>query len=127
MGETDEDVLTLTDISEDDRKKFDSVITKFDSFFKVRKNVIIECACFNYCSQEDSELAEEFITSLYQHVENCEYGALQDQMIRDCIVVRTRHQALYVSEDADRPQSYPREGKDLQPPKGGSQGTPGDT
>ena len=94
MGETAEDVLTSTDISEDDKKKFDSVIAKFDSFFKVRKNVIFERARFNRRSQEDGESAEEFITSLYQLVENCEYGALQDQMIRDRIVVGICDQAL---------------------------------
>ena len=42
MGETAEDVLTSTDISKGDKKKFDSVIAKFDSFFKVRKNGIFE-------------------------------------------------------------------------------------
>jgi len=31
---------------------------------------------------------------MYQLVENCEYGALQDQMIRDRIVVGIRDQAL---------------------------------
>ena len=75
--------MTSTDISEDDRKQFDSVIAKFDSFFKIHKNVIFEHARLNRCSQEDGESAEEFITSLYQLVENCEYGALQDQMIHD--------------------------------------------
>ena len=94
MGETAEDVLTSTDISADERKKFDSVIAKFDSFFKVRKNVIFERARFNRRSQEDGESADKFITSLYQLVENCEYGALQDQMIRDRIVVGIRDQAL---------------------------------
>ena len=94
MGETAEDVLTSTDISADERKTFGSVIAKFDSFFKVRKNIIFERARFNRRSQEDGESAEEFITSLYQLVENCEYGALQDQMIRDRIVVGIRDQAL---------------------------------
>ena len=81
MGETAEDVLTSTDISEDDKKKLDSVIATFDRFFKVRKNVIFERVYFNRRSQEDGESAEEVITSLYQLVENCENGALQDHMI----------------------------------------------
>ena len=57
-------------------------------------NVIFEHARLNRCSQEDGESAEEFITSLYQLVENCEYGALQDQMIHDRIVVGICDQAL---------------------------------
>ena len=51
MGESAEDILTSTDISTDDRKRFEFVIAKFDSFFKVRKNVIFECARFNHRSQ----------------------------------------------------------------------------
>ena len=95
MGETAEDVLTSADISKYNRKRFDSVITKFDNCFKVRKNVIFEHAGFTRHSQEDSELAEDFITSLYQLVENCEYGALPDQMISDQVVVGIHDQALF--------------------------------
>ena len=94
MGESAEDVLTSTTISEQDRKKYKSVIDQLDGFFKVRKNVIFERARFNRRSQQEGESAEEFITSLYHLVENCEYGALQEQMIRDRIVVGIRDQAL---------------------------------
>jgi len=47
MGEEAEDILALTNISTEDKKKYNSVIAKFDIFFKVRKNVIFEHACFN--------------------------------------------------------------------------------
>jgi len=47
MGEEAEDILNSTNISNSDRKKYDRVVAKFDSFFKVRKNVIFERACFN--------------------------------------------------------------------------------
>ena len=46
-GEEADDVLTATNISDDDRKKFDKVIKSFDDYFKVRKNVIYERARFN--------------------------------------------------------------------------------
>lgn len=39
-------------------------------------------------------LTAEFITSLYQLVENCDYSTMQDQMIWDHIVVGIREQAL---------------------------------
>jgi len=42
MGEEAEDTLVSTNISNDDRKRYDSVIAKFDAFFKVRKNIISE-------------------------------------------------------------------------------------
>ena len=47
MGEEAEDVLTSTEISDDERKRYDAVMSKFDGFFKVRKNLIFERARFN--------------------------------------------------------------------------------
>ena len=46
-ADADDDVLTTTHISDDNRKKYDKVVEKFDEFFKVRHNVIFERACFN--------------------------------------------------------------------------------
>ena len=94
MGELAEDVLALTDISADDWKNFQSITAKFNSFFRVRKNVIFKHACFNCRSQGEGESAEEFITNLYQLVKNCNYSAMHDQMIHNRIVVGIRDQAL---------------------------------
>ena len=51
LGEEAEDILTSTNISDENRKKYDSVLASFDGFFKVRKNVIIERAKFDKRSQ----------------------------------------------------------------------------
>ena len=37
LGEEAKDILALTNIGEEDRKKYDSVLAKFDGFFSVRK------------------------------------------------------------------------------------------
>ena len=42
MGEDAEDTLASANISEEDRKQ--TVIKKFDAFFKVRSNIIFEHA-----------------------------------------------------------------------------------
>ena len=42
MGEEADSVLSSTNISEADREKYESVMAKFDDFFKVRRNVIFE-------------------------------------------------------------------------------------
>ena len=94
MGEEAESILCSTDITADDKEKYDLVIVKFDAFFQVRKNVIFERAKFNRRVQLEGESAEQFITSLYALVETCEYGTLKDEMIRDRIVVGIRHNAL---------------------------------
>ena len=94
MGEAVEDTLSSTNISSKDRKKYESVMTKFDTFFNVRKNVIFERAHFNRRRQGPNESIEQFITSLYQLAETCEYGGLKVQLIRDRIVVGIRDQLL---------------------------------
>ena len=39
LGETADDVLTSTNISTEDREKYDAVMAKFDEFFKVRRKL----------------------------------------------------------------------------------------
>ena len=94
MGEDAEDVLASTSISDEERKSYETVLRKLDDFFKVRKNVIFERAQFNRRCQKEDESVEQFITSLYNLVENCAYGDLKDEMIRDRIVVGIRDTSL---------------------------------
>ena len=94
LGEEAEDILVSTNISEDQRKQYVAILSKFDGFFRVRKNVIIERAKFNRCSQLLDKPAEQFIASLYNLAADCNFGDLKDQLIRDRIVVGIRNQAL---------------------------------
>ena len=94
LGETADDVLTSTNIFAEDQEKYDAVMAKFDEFFKVRRNVIFECAKFNHRSQMAGESAEQYISTLYHLVETCEYGTLKEEMLRDRIVVGMRDAAL---------------------------------
>ena len=87
LGNEAEDVLRSKNISEEDRKKYKEVRAKFGSFFQVRTNVIFKRARFNCRKQLEGESAEQYITVLYNLVENCEYGELKAKMIRDCLVV----------------------------------------
>ena len=56
--------------------------------------MIFERARFNSRCQKDGESVEQFITSLYQLVEDCKYEALKDLMVRDRLVVGLRNLAL---------------------------------
>ena len=79
LGEDAEERLTSTNISADDRKKYDAVLLTFDNFFKVRKNVIFERARFNGRNQLPEETAEQFITVLYGLADSCEYGTIKEE------------------------------------------------
>ena len=95
LGEEADDVLSSTNISTEDVKKYNGVIGKFDEYFKVRKNVIYERARFNRRDQLEGETAEEYITTLYALVKTCDYPAdLVDEMLRDRLVVGIRDKPL---------------------------------
>ena len=94
VGEEAEAVLTSTGITEAERKVYATVLAKFDGYFKVRRNVIFERARFNRRNQEEGETAEKYITELYTLAENCNYGDLRDEMIRDRLVSGIRDTAL---------------------------------
>ena len=94
LGEEADDVLTSTNISDESRKKYMEVLAKFDAYFKVHKNVIFECARFNHQDQQEEKSVKQFITSLYSLSENCQYGKLKEEMIRDREVVSIRDSVL---------------------------------
>ena len=94
MGEEAEVVLASTNITEEERKVYATVCQKFDDFFKVRRNVNFERARFNRRNQLEGEPAEKYIMELHHLAENCEYGDLTSQMIRDRLVVGIRDKAL---------------------------------
>ena len=87
LGEDAEDVLDTTRITSEDKKKYSKVIEGFDSYFKVRKNLIFERARFNKRNQLPHETAEQFITEVHRLAENCEFGPMKDELIRDRLVV----------------------------------------
>ena len=87
MGDEADDILCSMGLSEEDKKNYDTVKTKFEAHFIKRRNSIFERAKFNQRRQEEGESADSFITSLYCLAEHCAYGTLHDEMIRDRIVV----------------------------------------
>ena len=101
LGEEAEDVLASTNPSQEETRAYDAVMLKFDSFFKIRKNVIFERARFNCRKQLEGESAEQYITHLYHLAENCDYRELKSEMIRDRLVVGIKDSALSESLQID--------------------------
>ena len=83
LGEEADDVLSSTNITEVQRRRYTDVLSKFDSFFQVTKNVIFKRARFNHRIQQEGESAEQYIASLYNLAESCEYGTMKSELIRD--------------------------------------------
>ena len=87
LGEEVESVLTSTNATEEEHKKYDTVIEKFDAFFQVRRNIIFEWARFNRRNQLAGESAEQYIMVLYSLAAHCNYGTMESEMIRDRLVI----------------------------------------
>jgi len=94
MGDKGDDILRSFNLSEADKKKYDTVKEKFDSHFVKRRNVIYERAKFNMRKQEEGETIDSFVTALYALAEHCGYADLHDEMIRDRLVVGLRDAKL---------------------------------
>ena len=63
----------------------------------MRKNVIYERARFNIRNQQDGESAEQ----VHRLVENCDYGTLTDELIRNRLVVGIQNSQLSKSLQLD--------------------------
>lgn len=94
MGDEADDVLKGLRLTEDERLDYSAVKEGFTSFFVPKKNVIYQRAKFNMRAQGPTESADSFITALYALAEECEYGALREELLRDRIVVGIKDSAL---------------------------------
>ena len=94
MGDQAEDILLSFRLTEEEAKKYSTVVEKFQQCFVKRKNVIYERSKFNQRIQELDETIDSFVTDLYRLAQMCNYGKLTDKMIRDQIVAGIRDAAV---------------------------------
>ena len=94
MGSKSDNILAKFGLTTEDSKKYDVVKDKFDGYFVERRNIIFERAKFHRRKQESGEAVDSFITDLYALAEQCQFGLLHDEVIRDRIVVGLADQKL---------------------------------
>ena len=73
-------------------EQFNTVVRKFTEFCVPRKNVIYERYVFHTRDrvQGEGETIDSFTTDLRLKSQSCEFGSLQDSLIRDRVVVGIR-------------------------------------
>jgi hypothetical protein len=86
MGDTADDILTTMKVDQA-TVTFDDLLTSFNTYYNARKNVVVERAKFNRRVQKQGEPIEEFIQDLHRLAEECNFGVLKDELLRDRIVV----------------------------------------
>ena len=94
MGAKAEDIFQSFGLSADKSKSYSTVKAKFESHFIKRRNTIFEQAKFNRRVQQEGDSVDDFIIDLYSLAEHCQYGNLNDKMVRDRIVVGIKDSKL---------------------------------
>lgn len=93
MGECADDMIKTLNIDEE-KTTYEEVKSAINNYFEVRRNVIVERVKFNKRVQQPGEPIDSFIQDLYRIADDCEYGVLKNELIRDRIIVGVLDDAL---------------------------------
>ncbi|KAG7454145.1 hypothetical protein JOB18_018844 [Solea senegalensis] len=77
-----------------DKKKYDAVKAAFEQHYIGKHNIIFERAQFSSRRQRDGETVEAYFTAVHKLAENCGFGVLKEELIRDRIVVGIRDEIV---------------------------------
>ena len=94
MGDDADDIFSALPMTADERKKYETLKSKLEGHFIIKRNVIFERAKFNLTFQKENESVDNFITDLFTLAQHCNYGTLHDEMVRDRIVVSLKDKTL---------------------------------
>ncbi|KAB0790508.1 hypothetical protein PPYR_15094 [Photinus pyralis] len=87
IGEEAVEVFNTMFISDDDRKDIDKVIEAFEGYCLPKTNVVYERFVFHKRNQCEGESFEQFLTDLTKLASTCDFKTLNEEMIRDRVVL----------------------------------------
>lgn len=90
IGRPGREIFNTWSLPEDQQNKIDILFEKFEAYCKPKHNVIMERYRFNSRVQQENESLDEFLTDLKKLALMCEYNNLQQEMLRDRLVVGIR-------------------------------------
>ena len=85
---------TFTYIEEENKDDIEVVVNKFKEHCNPKRNVTYERHVFNTRCQGSTERIDAFVTELRLQANNCEFGTLREELIRDRIVVGIRSDSV---------------------------------
>lgn len=93
-GEEAQDIFQTLKMSEEDQKNYQKVIDEFKKYCKPLRNETFDRYKFFKRNQGDGEEFDHYLTDLKILAKNCNFGELEDSLIRDKIVSGVRDVAV---------------------------------
>ena len=88
-----------------EHEKYDDVKASLNSYFTPKRNAVAERYKFRSQAQRPDKLIDAYLNSLRELAKSCDFGALEEEMIRDQIMEkchsRTLRQKLLQQESLD--------------------------
>lgn len=84
MGEKADDVCQSLKLTSEESKCYAKVVDKLDDYFvELATNAFYERIIFNLRGQEENENLDQYLTTLHEMSEKCDYGAMREDQVRD--------------------------------------------
>ena len=90
-GEDAIEVFNTFTFEEDDNDKIGPLIAKFEQHCTPKRNVTYERHVFNTRNQNTGETIDGYVTELRKIAKRCEFGELNDSLIKDRVVCGIRN------------------------------------
>ena len=94
IGQDGRDIYNTMTFTSREVNKIDALFAKFEDYCKPSKNVIMERYKFNTRTQQKDETADQCVTELKLIAKNCNFGSLEDELIRDRLVYGTNSERV---------------------------------
>lgn len=83
IGQDSQDIF---ETFEDTGDTYENAVAKFDEYFLPKKNDAFERHIFRKCKQNEGESVDAYVTRLKNLAKTCNFGALQNDAIRDQVI-----------------------------------------
>ena len=93
MGTEYKKILKRLQLSAEDMKDPKIILDKLQDHFVPERNILYERYIFHNTEQQAHETIDQFVIKLRQLAEPCKFGALEDEMVRDRLVLGCKDSA----------------------------------
>ena len=80
------DIYNTLPVTEEDKQNYKKLKESLNCHFEPKKYTTYERYLFNTRSQQPGESIDAFMTDLRKKAKNCNYGTLQDELLRDRLI-----------------------------------------